>query len=163
MIWTLGSEFEGLGFRVLEVRMKGLVLRRGVDAPWLPCVEGSGFTRTIQPPPVPRPWKERVTLHLDCLICAILARQLRMKAASACSFLVAREWEGETGTERKRVGAYFQNGRRVHPIFFENGFRMYGYPVPKVCVMSAVERIWHIKDSQGHITALAFRSKSLKP
>ena len=38
-------------------------MRRGVDAPWLLCVEGSGFAHTIQPPPVTRPWTERVTLH----------------------------------------------------------------------------------------------------
>ena len=88
----------------LEVRMQGFVLRRGFDAPWLPCVEGSGFTRKIQAPPVPRPWKERVTLPLDRLIiCAIFARHRLMKAAGACSFLVAREREGEVGTETQRV------------------------------------------------------------
>ena len=61
------------------------------------------------------------------------------------------------------MSARFQNGRRVHPILFECGLRMYAYPVPTGRGLSAVERIWHIKDSQGQITALAFRLKSFTP
>ena len=67
----------------------------------------------------------------------------------------------EKEEERERVSE--QNGRRVHPIFFAKGLRMYVYPVLKGRGMSAAERIWHIQNSQGQITALAFRSKSAKP
>ena len=68
----------------------------------------------------------------------------RMKAAGACSFRAAREREGEGGREGERMSARFQNGRRVHPISFENGVRMYVHPVPKGCGMFAAEQRCHI-------------------
>ena len=51
----------------------------------------------------------------------------------------------------------------MQPIFFEKGLRMFVYPVSKGRGMSAVQQIWHIKDSQGQITALSLRSKPFRP
>ena len=79
-------------------------------------------------------------------------------------FVRQRDREGEGGREREsELWKRFQNGRRVPPIVFEKGLRMYVYPVPKRRGMSAVWRIWHIQDRPGQVTALGFRLKSLKP